>query len=159
MNNPPDFICQFDRQFEDGLSFSNSLCRAAPSPKKNSENGCLWGRGRLYTAFRAANAFWFTVRASFFSQIRHRNALTEIAWGDAVQGLGMAMSLAASEKNRKLLFIISACFFTSISRARPPESCKYQSPAKSQIFAMEKISSPRERRKWSLGLSYIKGLA
>ena len=28
------------------------------------------------------------VRASFFSQIRHRNALTEIAWEDAVQGLG-----------------------------------------------------------------------
>ena len=41
----------------------------------------------------------------FFSQIRHRNALTEIAWADAEQGLGMAMSTLASEKNRELLFI------------------------------------------------------
>ena len=41
----------------------------------------------------------------------------------------------------------------SISRARPPENLKYQSPARSQIFAMEKISAPRERRrKWSPGL-------
>ena len=29
------------------------------------------------------------------------NALTEIAWEDAVQGLGMAMSTVASEKNSK----------------------------------------------------------
>ena len=43
------------------------------------------------------------VRASFFSQIRHRNALTEITWEHAVQGLGMAMSTLASEKNRELL--------------------------------------------------------
>ena len=40
-----------------------------------------------------------------FPEIRHRNALIEIAWGGAVQGLGMAMSTVASEKNRKLLFI------------------------------------------------------
>ena len=40
---------------------------------------------------------------SFFSQICHRNALNEIAWEDAVQGLGMAMSTIASEKNRELL--------------------------------------------------------
>ena len=31
------------------------------------------------------------VRASFFSQVRHRNALTEIAWEDAVQGLGQGL--------------------------------------------------------------------
>ena len=45
----------------------------------------------------------------FFSQIRHGidgNALNEIAWEDAVQGLGMAMSTMASEKtDRELLFI------------------------------------------------------
>ena len=42
----------------------------------------------------------------FFSQIRHGNALNEIAWEDAVQGLGMAMSTVASEKtDRELLFI------------------------------------------------------
>ena len=39
----------FDGQFEDGLSVSDSLCRAAPSPQKKSEKGCLWGRGWLYT--------------------------------------------------------------------------------------------------------------
>ena len=43
--------------------------------------------------------------SEFFSQIRHRNALTEIAWEDAVKGIGMAMSTVASEKNRELLFI------------------------------------------------------
>ena len=43
--------------------------------------------------------------SEFFSQIRHRNALTEIAWEDAEQRLGMAMSTVASEKNRELLFI------------------------------------------------------
>ena len=31
--------------------------------------------------------------------------MTEIAWGDAVQVLGMAMSTVASEKNREMLFI------------------------------------------------------
>ena len=94
-----------DGQFEDGLSVSDSLCTATPSPKKKSEKGCLWVRERLYTAFRAANAFRVTVRAIFFSQVHHRNALTEIAWEAAVQGLGIAMSTVASEKNRKLLFI------------------------------------------------------
>ena len=43
--------------------------------------------------------------SEFFSQIRYRNALTEIAWEDAEQGLGMAMSTVASEKNREMLFI------------------------------------------------------
>ena len=41
----------------------------------------------------------------FFSQIRYRNALTEKAWEDAIQGLGIAMSTVASEKNKELLFI------------------------------------------------------
>ena len=43
--------------------------------------------------------------SEFFSQIRHRNALTEIAWEDAEQGLGMAMSTVGTEKNKELLFI------------------------------------------------------
>ena len=38
-------------------------------------------------------------------RVRHLNALTEIAWEDAVQGLGVAMSTVASEKNREMLFI------------------------------------------------------
>ena len=35
-------------------------------------------------------------RSEFFSQIRHRNALSEIAWEDAEQGLSMAMFIACS---------------------------------------------------------------
>ena len=64
--------------------------------------------------------------SEFFSQIRHRNALTEIAWEDAV----------ASEKNRELLNGIvvyrrrvlqrvTSLRVASISRARPPENLKY----------------------------------
>ena len=41
----------------------------------------------------------------FSPPVCHRNALTEIAWEDAVQGLGMAMSTVASEKNSEMLFI------------------------------------------------------
>ena len=54
--------------------------------------------------FRAANAF----RVTWSERVRHRNALTEIAWEDAVQGLGMAMYTVASEKNREMLFIGNA---------------------------------------------------
>ena len=130
----------FDRQFEDGLSVSDSLCTAAPFSQKKSEKGCLWGRGttvhRLVSdgqsicnsSVKTANnkmpvssvcndseglyrttvcrclvcrphysarlmRFGSRCPSEFFSQIRHRNALTEIAWEDAV----------ASEKNRELL--------------------------------------------------------
>ena len=41
--------------------------------------------------------------SEFFSQLPHRNALTEKAWEDTVQGLGMTMSTLASEKNGELL--------------------------------------------------------
>ena len=41
----------------------------------------------------------------FFSQIHHRNALTETVWEDAEQELGIAMSTSVSEKNSKLVFI------------------------------------------------------
>ena len=64
--------------------------------------------------------------SEFFSQIRHRNALTKIAWEDAV----------ASEKNRKLLHgivnyrlrilkTVTSLRVATISRARPPENLKY----------------------------------
>ena len=43
--------------------------------------------------------------SEFLSQTRHRNAFTEIAWEDAEQGLGMAMSTLAFEKNGELLFM------------------------------------------------------
>ena len=76
------------------------------------------------------------VRASFFpdtppkclnwTRLRGKTPL--------IQELDMAMSTVALEKNRELLFIgnvfykqwhISACCFTSISRARPLENSKY----------------------------------
>ena len=41
---------------------------------------------------------------AFFPQIRHCDTLTETAWEDDVQGLGMAMSTVAPKKNRELLF-------------------------------------------------------
>ena len=41
--------------------------------------------------------------SEFISQIRHRNAFTEITWEDAEQGLGMPMSTLAAEKIRELL--------------------------------------------------------
>ena len=36
--------------------------------------------------------------SDFFSQIRHRNALTEIAWKDAAQGLGHDVYRSVIEK-------------------------------------------------------------
>ena len=64
--------------------------------------------------------------SEFFSQIRHRNALREIAWEEAV----------TSEKNRELLHgivvyrrrvlqTVTPLRVASISRARPPENLKY----------------------------------
>ena len=46
------------------------------------------------------------------SQIRRWTVLTEIAWEDAEQELGMAMFNLASEKNRELLFIGTETCFT-----------------------------------------------
>ena len=51
--------------------------------------------------FRAANAS----RVTWSERVRHWNALTETAWEDALQGLGLATPTVASEKNRKMLFI------------------------------------------------------
>ena len=78
--------------------------------------------------------------SEFFSQIRHRNALREIAWEEAV----------TLEKNRELLHrivvyrrrvlqTVTSLRVASISRARPPENLKYYSPRE-------------RRRKWSLGI-------
>ena len=41
----------------------------------------------------------------FFSRIPFK-----IAWEDAVEGLGMAMSTEASEKNKELLFISNVIY-------------------------------------------------
>ena len=54
-----------------------------------------WSRGPIIMRGRCVSGY--VVRESFFSpgrssRIRHRNALTERAWKDAVQGLGNALS-------------------------------------------------------------------
>ena len=54
--------------------------------------------------YSAANAFRVSPSECFFSDTPPK-CLLEIAWEDAVRGIGMAMSTVASEKNRELLFI------------------------------------------------------
>ena len=54
------------------------------------------------------------LRVTWSERVRHRNAWTEIAWKDAVQGLGMAMSTVASEENREMLFIGNVFLVTSL---------------------------------------------
>ena len=57
------------------------------------------------------------------------DALTEIAWEDALQGLGIMSTVAARKCCLSVTCFtnsdISACCFTSVSRARPPENRKY----------------------------------
>ena len=43
--------------------------------------------------------------SEFATEMPSAYALTEIAWKDAVQGLELALSTVASEKNREMLFI------------------------------------------------------
>ena len=59
--------------------FQPVYSRPLPS-EKTGEEVFQWGRGRLYTGFRAANTFPVTWSERVFSQIRHQNALTEITW-------------------------------------------------------------------------------
>ena len=91
-----------------GVIFFLLLCFFGTRGKKNNareRHKGIIGRGhdlRLQASlFHAANAF----RVVWSERVRHRNALTQIAWENAVQGLGMAMSTVASEKNREMLFI------------------------------------------------------
>ena len=56
-------------------------------------------------------------QSEIFSQIRHRNALNEIVWEDALQGLGMAMSTVASEKTGTCC-LSATCFTNSDTSLR-----------------------------------------
>ena len=81
----------------------------------------------------------------FFSQIRHRNALTEISWEDAVQGIGMVMAMS---------IVVSLLFrghdllkITNINRQQG-----------ARFLLWKKLDYSRGRRKWSLGLGqHLKG--
>ena len=73
--------------------------------------------------------------SEFFTQILHRNALTEIAWEDAVQGLGGNVYRSVIEKQgivagivvyrQRVLQTVTSLSFTSILKARPPENNKF----------------------------------
>ena len=54
----------------------------------------------------------------FFPQVCHRNALTKIAWEDAVQGLGMAMSTVVSKTEKGNCCLSATCFANSDISAR-----------------------------------------
>ena len=100
--------------------------------------------------------------SEFISQIRHRNAFTEITWEDAEQGLGMPMSTLAAEKIRELLrgiivyrqrvlqTVASLGVDSLVFRGHDLLKIANLIPARSRIFAVEEFSSPRERRKCSL---------
>ena len=115
--------------------------------------------------FRTANAFRVTwSERVFFPQVCHRNALTEIAWEDAVQALGMAMSTVASEKNRELLFISVLQTVTSLRvvslvfRGHDLLKITNINPQQEARFSLWKLGSSSERRQWSLGLGeHLKG--
>ena len=74
------------------------------------------------------------------------NALTEIAWEDAVQELGMAMSTVASEKNSEMLFIGNVFYkqwhrfmlFRLCFEGTTSWKSQILTPAGSHTFAMEK---------------------
>ena len=62
----------------------------------------------------------------FFSQIRHRNALTEIAWEDAVaSGKNRELLQGIVVYRRRVLQRVTSLRVASILRARPPENLKY----------------------------------
>ena len=107
--------------------------------------------------------------SEFFSQTRHRNAFTEKAWVDVVQGLGMAKSTVASEKNRELLqgiVVYRKCYLQTVTSV-PVVSLVFRghvlkianiNPQQEARFLLCKKLVPRERRKWSLGLGqHLKG--
>ena len=134
MNNPPDFwrrdfpfqmacvqsplpirkfrrrgFCGEDatvhRLVSDGWSISSSSVKTANN-KINDSKG-LYGTTvcRCLVRMPHYSARLYAFRVTWSERVRHRNALTEIAWEDAIQVLGMAMSTIASEKNREMLFI------------------------------------------------------
>ena len=111
-----------------------------------------------------ANAF----RVTWSERVRHRNVLTEIAWEDAVQGQGMAMSTVLSKKKTGKCCLwatcftnsdISACSVSLVFLGHDPLKIANINPQQEATLSLwKKISSSRERRKWSLGLGqHVKG--
>ena len=105
--------------------------------------------------------------SEFFPQVCYRNALTEIAWKDAVRGLGMAKSTVASEKNRELLFISNVFYkpwhlsvlFHEYFEGTNSWKSQILIPSKKTDFCYgKKLGSSSDRRKWSRSLAqHLKG--
>ena len=132
----------------DGWSISSSSVKIANN--KIPVSSVFNDSERLYrtTQFPVASSaglivprgYWVSGHVFRFFPIFFLRFATEMPWTrlrgktPLIQELDMAMSTVALEKNRELLFIgnvfykqwhISACCFTSISRARPLENRKY----------------------------------
>ena len=86
--------------------FEIRACLQPPPPqRRNRRRGVCGGGGDCTQHSALLMRLGSRGPSESFSQIRHSNAVTEIASGDAVHGLGMTMSTVASEKDRKLSFI------------------------------------------------------
>ena len=95
------------------------------------------------------------VRASFFSQIRHRNALTEIAWKDTAQGLGHNVYRSVIEKHgivaeitvyrqRILQTVASLGVVSLVFRRHDPLKIANFNPQQEARFSLWKKLVPRE---------------
>ena len=98
----------------------------------------------------------------FFSQIRHRNALIEIAREDAVQGIyrivrekqGIVVYRQCALQTVTSLRVVSLVFrghdLLKITNINPQQEARF--------LLWKKLDYLRERRKWSLGLGqHLKG--
>ena len=102
--------------------------------------------------FRAANAF----RVTWSERVRHRNALTEIAWEDAVQDGNVYRSVREKQGNvvyrQRVLQTVTSLRVVSLAfRGHDLLKIANINPQqKATLSLWKKISSLRERRKWSL---------
>ena len=133
--------------------------------RRTVQKDCLPFACPQASLFRAANAFRITWSERVFSQIRHRNALTEIAWEDAVQGLGGNVYRSVTEKQRIVTGIVvyrqhvlqtvtSVDVVSLILRRYELLKIANFNPQQEARFSLRKKLVPREWRKWSLGLGH-----
>ena len=113
--------------------------------------------------FRAANAF----RVTWSERVRQRNALTEIAWEDAAQTTRPGNVYRSVRENREnvvyrprvLQTVTSLRVVSLVFRGHDLlKIANFNRQQEATLSLWKKISFPRERRKWSLGLGqHLKG--
>ena len=79
--------------------------------------------------------------SEFFSQIRHRNAFTEIAWEDAEQGLGMVIVVY---RQRVLQTVTSLGVVSLVFRGHDLLKIANFNPQQEARFSLWKKLVPRE---------------